>query len=358
MNTELEGERRLFELSDLDVESVGLVRRGALRKPFLFVKSEDGDDYQSGGNKVSSRAYKYTFSEGEVRSEFTAKVEEKMAEGLDPIRATQEVYEQEKALVILDDLWRRSLEARTANGLPLWMHAAHQAVDFSDGDDGPTPAEDFAGLASELAEEYQTRFGLSESEALIRAGWDVDELYTSIGLATPREWQEALHKLESAGAFGGEDFVAPGDPNPRNSPRGGGGGQWGPGYSPISVATGAGTKWPSSQSPGGTGGGAPDPRAAQKDGFERAARAAGAEAKDAGDALVVEILDYAILQIFQRLQREGESLGDPETLRTAMRQIAKDRQAFFALLGAEFIEKRCKAVLAAARTGANPPPGR
>lgn len=34
--------QELIELSDLDVETVGLVYRGAVRKPFFFIKSEDG----------------------------------------------------------------------------------------------------------------------------------------------------------------------------------------------------------------------------------------------------------------------------------------------------------------------------
>jgi len=34
--------QELVELTDLDVETVGLVFRGAVRKPFFFIKSEDG----------------------------------------------------------------------------------------------------------------------------------------------------------------------------------------------------------------------------------------------------------------------------------------------------------------------------
>lgn len=41
--TEQEQEQELFQLSDLQVERIGLVRRGANRTPFYFVKSEDGE---------------------------------------------------------------------------------------------------------------------------------------------------------------------------------------------------------------------------------------------------------------------------------------------------------------------------
>jgi hypothetical protein len=52
-----DGENRIHELTDLDVEAIGLVRRGANRRPFYVLKSE------SGGNDMTEQQEEQEFSD-------------------------------------------------------------------------------------------------------------------------------------------------------------------------------------------------------------------------------------------------------------------------------------------------------
>ena len=97
MDESREGEQ-LYTLSDLDVDTVGLVYRGAVRKPFFVIKSADGGKDMSDELKETVELVKPEVVEtsGEVNAEAFAEqlrtTEERFAEQLKAEREKREQF--------------------------------------------------------------------------------------------------------------------------------------------------------------------------------------------------------------------------------------------------------------------------
>lgn len=171
MSKASDGENQIRELTDLDVETIGLVRRGANRRPFFVLKSEGGnemaDQEEQGFSDILAELEK---AEG-VTSELLTKVTEGFSALVAQIEAKPEQEPEEEdfadltaadksaIMALLDKIGEGKLGGRMFSILKNMAGGARaeQSSDFS---------EQIETMRAELVEDFAAKIKVAETKAI------------------------------------------------------------------------------------------------------------------------------------------------------------------------------------------------